>query len=470
MSASGLNFIIVGASVSGLASAIALKKAGHNVLIFEKDTQLGGIGSVQNGSGCAQICPNGCKILLDWGLEAEINTKSAPCMGFSVYKYAKGVASSPDQLGINRYDPAVLDEARGRYVQFAHRDLVRMLYDVALRPSDTPGASSAARVSVMFGADVVNVDCAACSVTLRSGEVHTAHGIIGADGTNGVVRRTLMQEGGSKNDDGPGVAVYCATIPKTLVLEHNLDVFYHYLGMTIWTGSNQGIRTFVVGNEQDITLFLYLRNGSHTSTWTQETETKITDLLGSCDEHIRKLAELAGPATCVQHERSQLESWVSQSGRVLALGEAAHPFPYGATQAYAVTLEDAAFIGKIFSHSRDRGRVPEFFHAFQEHREPRVSLILGVEDQYLYHILMPDGEPQVERDAAMRARHTVGQNVFDGDLENMMEDVRIMFGYEASDDADEWWINWGRYRDASELSLMSPETFGTMISSSTRHE
>ncbi|KAF7371319.1 FAD-binding-3 domain-containing protein [Mycena sanguinolenta] len=363
MAASALNFIIVGASVSGLASAIALKKAGHNALVLEKEPQLGGIGSVQNGSGCAQICPNGCKILLDWGLEAEINAKSAPCSGFSVYKYAKGEAPSPDQLGINRYDPAVLDEARGRYVQFAHRDLVRVLYDVALTPSDKIGSNSAAQVSIMFGSEVVNVDCDACAVTLRSGKIHTAHGIIGADGTNGVVRRALMQEEGTKEDDGPGVAAYCATIPKALVLENNLDVFYHHLGMTIWIGSNQGIRTFVVasltfGNEQDITLFLYLRNGSHTSTWTQEAEMKITDLLGPCDEHIRKLAELAGPATCVQHELSKLESWVSRSGRVLALGEAAHPFPYGATQAYAVTLEDAAFIGKIFSHTRDRVRVP----------------------------------------------------------------------------------------------------------------
>ncbi|KAF7371324.1 FAD-binding-3 domain-containing protein [Mycena sanguinolenta] len=439
---------------TGLASAIALKRAGHSVLVLEKDLQLGGIGSVLNGSGCAQICPNGCKILLDWGLEAEINAKSAPCSGFSLYKYTAGEAPGPDQFGINRYDPAVLDEARGRYLQFAHRDLVRMLHDAAIEPSDKIGSSSAAQVSIVLGAEVVNVDCEACSVTLQSGDIHTAHAIIGADGTRGVVRKTLIEEEGifQQSDDGLGVALYHAIVPKVLVDEHDLTVFYHHLGMTVWGGPNRGLRTFVVGNEQNVSLFLYTPDSCQDSTWTREAEMKFTDVLGPCDERIRNLAELTGPATCIQREPSQLESWVSESGRVLVLGDAAHPFPPGATQAYAAALEDAAFIGKIFSHTKNPTRVPDFFRAFQEHREPRVSHIRQVEEEYLNNILMPDGEVKVKRDAAMRARHAVGQNVMDGDLEHMMEDVRIMFGYDSGDDADEWWMTWGRYLDASELS------------------
>jgi hypothetical protein len=40
---------------------------------------------------------------------------------------------------------------------------------------------------------------------------------------------------------------------------------------------------------------------------------------------------------------------------------------------YSVALEDGAFIGKIFSHSQNRDRIPQFLHAFQEHRY--VSLV-----------------------------------------------------------------------------------------------
>lgn len=98
----GLDFIIVGASVAGLASALALKNSGHNVLVLEKDSQLGGTGSVP--TGCARVPPNGSKILLDWGLEAQIKANAAVMPGFSVYKYN----GAPGEQYIGRSGPDAL--------------------------------------------------------------------------------------------------------------------------------------------------------------------------------------------------------------------------------------------------------------------------------------------------------------------------------------------------------------------------
>jgi len=246
---SGLNFIIVGASVSGLASAFALKNAGHNVLVLEKDPQLGGIGSVPNGSGCAEIPPNGSKILLDWGLEAEVKANAAPISGFSAYKYSEGQVPSPDHLGNNLWDPELLSEARGGYMQFVHRDLVRILYDAALKPSKNRlNKTEEGRVSVLFGAEVVNVDCEACSVTLRSGQIHSGDAIIGADGAKGVVRRALMQEEDASAESGiaTGIAAYSAIVPHNLLPEHDLALFCGYPGCTVWFGPNRALRTFPV--------------------------------------------------------------------------------------------------------------------------------------------------------------------------------------------------------------------------------
>lgn len=96
---------------------------------------------------------------------------------------------------------------------------------------------------------------------------------------------------------------------------------------------------------------------------------------------------LSGPATCVQIKNHyELDSWVSDSGKVVVLGEAAHPFPVCnlasvclifalissekiiSLHTYSVAIEDGAFIGKIFSHTSDPGRIMEFLHAFQENR------------------------------------------------------------------------------------------------------
>ncbi|KAJ7477032.1 hypothetical protein B0H11DRAFT_2234985 [Mycena galericulata] len=437
-----LNFIVVGASVAGLASAIALKTSGHNVLVLERDPALGGGGAASTTNGCSRIPPNGCKILHDWGLEAQTKIHGSVMNGFSFHKYYGG--EIPGQIiGLNEFDPEMLAEARGGYMQFRHQTLIRILYDAATKP---PDQDSPPLVSVIFGAEVVSIDCDACSVTLASGETHTGDAIIGADGSSGVVRRTLMEEEGADPDsDTPvGLAMYNAIVPRTLALEHDLPLSYGGdLNATVWMGAGRGAMTCLVGEANDITLWLYSSDNPQDGTWSEEAEIKITDVLGPSHEYIQNLAALAGPATCVQiKEPYQLESWVSESGRVLALGEAAHPFPPGAYHSYSVALEDGIFIGKIFSHTRNRDRVPEFL-------EERCARIRGIEKDYIFNLItLPDGEMQEGRDAVMKANTAAGRNAMDGDLAQMLDDFQFIFGYDATDDADEWWINWGRFRDS----------------------
>ncbi|KAJ7140828.1 hypothetical protein C8R44DRAFT_974572 [Mycena epipterygia] len=465
MSGAGLKFIIVGASVAGLASAVALKASGHSVLVLEKEAQLGGTSSIP--SGCARVPPNGCKILFDWGLETETRAKTTIGNGFSLYKY-DGKKHGRDFMGINRWDPELLTEARGDFVHFRHEELLRLLYDQAIKPpphseSDTKMKQEESAVVVLFGAEVVEVDCDAATVTLKSGEIHAGDAIIGADGACGVVRRKLMEEEDAAQDDvRTGLAIYGATIPRALAIKDKDLATFCENKTTIAAGSNRGAMTCLMGKESDITLWIYTPDSSQDGTWTTEAERKLPDILGSCDVELQKLAALAGPATCVQiQDRYQLESWVSESGKVLVLGEAAHPFPPASMHTYSVALEDGAFIGKIFSHTRNPDRIPEFLYAFQEHREERCARICETEKQYIEAITIPDGEMQEARDAGMRANHAAGRNVLDGDMEQMLEDTRMVFSYEPMDDADEWWMSWGRLRDKSEVDKGShrPESW-----------
>ncbi|KAJ6509748.1 hypothetical protein DFH09DRAFT_1198750 [Mycena vulgaris] len=426
----GLNFIIVGASIAGLASAIALKASGHNVLVLEKEPQLGRTGP---RSGGARVPPNGCKILFDWGLEEETRANAEIAGVFAVYK------CSVSPLRLNAFDPELISEARGHFTQFRHQDLLRILYDELTKKEE----DSTPRVVVVFGAEVVEMDCDACAVTMRSGEIHTGDAVIGADGVCGIVRRTLMVEEGVEPgafEPPTGLAMYSATIPMSLVAnDPDLAMFYQYPKNT--------------GTQNDIALVVYTPDNAEDGGWAEDTQRQLTDIIGPCGPQLQKLAALAGPPICVQiRDRYELESWVSESGRVLVLGEAAHPFPAGSLHAYSIALEDGAFIGKIFSHTRDRDRIPEFLNAFQEHREPRCARIREMEKQIIGTITLPDGEMQVQRDAAMRASHAMGRNVLDApdsDLQGMHDDMRMVFGYEPEDDADEWWMTWGRFRDSN---------------------
>ncbi|KAJ6483920.1 hypothetical protein C8R45DRAFT_999728 [Mycena sanguinolenta] len=457
-----LKFIIVGASAAGLASAIALKDAGHDVLVLEQHLQLGGPDTMPTGG--VRLPPNGCKILFDWGLEEEIRANSVVGEGFTVHKYA-GKDSGRDYLGTHRWDPELLSEARGDFLQMRHRDILRILYDAALREPSTRrrqnGHTSGPTVTIEFGAEVVSADFDECSVTLKSGAVHRGDVLIGADGASGYIRqRLLAEEDDPRSEELTGLAVYSAIIPKKLALtDPEIAKLYEYPQsnmVTFSVGSNRGAQAFLAGRDEDVVFWVYTPDSPQDGTWTQPAELNIQDIVGQCDPLIAKLAALAGPATCVQiKNHHELQSWVSKSGRVAVLGEAAHPFPIISLHTYSIAIEDGAFIGTIFSHTRDPARIMEFLHAFQEHRKPRCMHIDQSEKQYIAVMALPDGPLQAARDAAMRANEAAGRNVMDSgdvDLQQMWDDMRMVFGYEAPDDANEWWVSWGRLRDAPTAS------------------
>ncbi|KAJ7638210.1 hypothetical protein FB45DRAFT_902270 [Roridomyces roridus] len=445
-----LDFIIVGASVAGLGAAISLKNSGHNVLILEKSSRLAGAESGING--CARVPPNGNKVLKDWGLEAKAKAAAAVMPGWAFYKYFSGEGVDPVHLGNNIWSDELSFEAQGGYAQYRYQELIGILYEEAIRAVRVDRkARTPPRVSVLFDAEVVSIDCDTCTVTLRSGETHTGDAILGADGARGVVRQILMdEEGVSLEDDVPtGMSIYSSIIPKQVVFDNGLDEwFYKGLGTTIWMGPNRAFMACPVGGNSDLTIFLYTTENPDDRTWTEEASIKITDVLGQCDPRLEKLASLAGKVTCIQIKKPYaLESWVSESGKVLAIGEAAHPFPPGGLHPFSISLEDGASIGRMFSHTQDPSRVPEFFRAFQEHRENRCARIRDVDQEYVEAMTIPDETIQAARDAGMLANHAAGRNALDGDLQQMHDDFRMVFGYDAADASDEWWINWGRYRD-----------------------
>ncbi|KAJ7661461.1 hypothetical protein DFH06DRAFT_374144 [Mycena polygramma] len=453
-----LKFIIIGGSTAGLASAIALRADGHDVLVLEKNSQLGGPAAIPTGG--VRLPPNGCKVLFDWGLGAEVRANAIVGEGFTVYSY-EGTNSGRDFIGTHRWDPELLNEARGDFLQIRHNDLLRILHDAALRePSRTEqnGHVSMATVTIEFGAEVVDADFDACSVTLQSGTVHRGDALIGADGASGFVRKCLLAEEDESNDGEPtGLAVYSAVIPKAVAIaDPEVAKLYEYPQRNMVSfsmGANRGAQAFLAGKDEDVVLWVYTPDASQDGTWTEPAERKITDIIGRCGPLIGRLAALSGPATCVQiKNHRQLESWVSKSGKVVAVGEAAHPFPIISLHTYSIAIEDGAFIGKIFSHTRDPARIKEFLHAFDEHRKSRCLHIDNAEKKYITMMAL-EGPARAQRDATMRANEAAGRNVMDSgdpsDLQQMWEDMRTVFGYDPADDANEWWVSWGRLRDAA---------------------
>ncbi|KAJ7687840.1 hypothetical protein B0H17DRAFT_1136011 [Mycena rosella] len=386
-----------------LASAIALKASGHNLLVLEKEPHLGG--TLLGLGGFARVPPNGCKIIFDWGLEIQTRANAAIGRGFAVYKSREQMTGERRLIGI-----------------LLHQDLLHILDDEVMKPTEQAQANlSVSRVTVLFGAEVVNIDFNGCSI-------HTSDAIIGADGVWGVVRRTLIQKENTdpRTCDVPtGMALYAAVVPGAFAVEHpDLVLFSQDPESTM-----ERVPTEVSEQEDSIVfpdlIVTYLRrrsdilggrpDSSQDATWAQEAQRKLTDVLGSCDSQFRKIAGLAGPSTRVQIQNYyKLDSWISENGRVLVLREAAHPFSTEpSSDRYSPIL------GSSYMRLNNIGR------------RSRCHRIREIEKQYIEVIMLGDGEMQKVQDSAMRANTASGRNVMDPspepkNLQQILDDTRMM--------------------------------------------
>jgi salicylate hydroxylase len=116
-----------------------------------------------------------------------------------------------------------------------------------------------------------------------------------------------------------------------------------------------------------------------------------------------------------------------------------------------MTVEDGAVLAKLFSHLRSEDQIGNFLYAFQELRQPRCSMVLKKEIGDIAFMTMPPGEVQQYRDKIMRAKRDAGLDVLDagGDMEEAPQwaEIKEVFGYDAEDDADNWWMEWGVLRE-----------------------
>jgi salicylate hydroxylase len=124
-----------------------------------------------------------------------------------------------------------------------------------------------------------------------------------------------------------------------------------------------------------------------------------------------------------------------------------------------MSVEDGAVLGRLFSHLRSRDQVNQLLWAFQDIRQPRCAAATESEMHNMHFQCMPNGADQETRDAGLRAKLAAGVQVLQagGDQEETPEwrEVKEIFGYDAEDETDDWWVGWGslKYRSAEYGSI-----------------
>ncbi|KAI9511080.1 FAD/NAD-P-binding domain-containing protein [Russula earlei] len=423
-----IRFVVIGGGAAGLACAVALRRVGHRVIVLEKGPDFVGP-SKHRG---IRMPPNMTKIFNYWGMRDKVGE-----IGVVTERVVMSRLETAYLLGIHCWEREMLLEAGGEFIALYHSQLRLMLLETALEL----GAET------RINAEVVEIaeDCR--SIRLACGEVLEADVIVGADGSRGMCRRLVIPQDPPK---GTGIMLFNSIIPADRIHadpELRTLVQQEQVSQWAWFGHDRASVCFPVGPSKDLAWYFFVRDQGAKEGWDDVlTPEQFAPYVRGSEPRLQKLARLARPALTRMMVRDFPEDWVHDTGRLVLVGSAAHPFPPGIIYGPSMSLEDASVLAKLFSHLRDEEQIPSFLYAFQNLREGRCMKNRLLDVSNIQFMMEPEGEGTARRDMMMRAKHDQDSNVAQWDHN------RELFGYDAEDEADNWWVQWGLLQERAKAS------------------
>ncbi|KAF2102840.1 FAD/NAD(P)-binding domain-containing protein, partial [Rhizodiscina lignyota] len=360
-----LNIIIVGAGIAGLTAAIGLRKDGHRVRVIERSALKSEVGAALT------ISPNACRVLLSLGLDLK-KMRTVPASG------SKLVHADQEnlQLGGFRVNLGDATEKYGAPFVFSHRvDLHDALKSKALA-SDGEGTP----VELVPGASVVSYDPEMGSVTTEDGTVYTADLIVAADGLRSKAHEYIL---GHKFPARPSkTTVMRFTLPTDAILADPSTA-------PLMEGGQDVLRAYVISDVNRYLLQYPCRDNllqnfvAYDMNDTDNPDTDNWSLKTNREYLIRRMRGFH-PAILALCERSDevMPLWRCidrdplpklQRGRLVVIGDAAHPMYPHQGQGAAFSIEDGGILGYLFSPACPVKDISHCLQLFEKIRLDRVS-------------------------------------------------------------------------------------------------
>ncbi|KAG1767550.1 monooxygenase [Suillus occidentalis] len=320
----GIDVIVVGAGFGGIACAVECKRKGHRVVVVEKVGELKQLGDVLS------LGTNAGRIVARWGLHEKLASISAQARQIHIHDCLGGLIQT-QHLSWPLF---------GAYSYNGHR---AHLHQVLFEHAQSLG------IEIRLGQQVVEYweDEASgkAGVRIQSGESLEADVVVGADGVKSLARKFVI--GYHDSPKPSGYAIYRAwfdaeehgikTDPLTEFLAVREDQVY------VWIGKNVH---FIACNSQRGKTICWLLTHKDDAAVDGEWSFpgKIEDVLDIVKDWDPRCAAVISKApSCIDWKlliHDPLPTWVSKSGRVVLIGDAAHPFLPSSGQGASQAVED----------------------------------------------------------------------------------------------------------------------------------
>ena len=391
----GLRVLVVGGGIGGITTVLALRQRGVDVQLYEQAAAFG-----QVGAGL-QISSNAAKILLKLGLGEAL----------------KQVATYPEGRDYRGWDTAErlyytplgqkAEAHFGSPYYAAHR---AELLDVLLT-----GLTD--RSGIILGSRVMRVDQDANGVTLTLANGETAHGdiLIAADGIHSTIRGQLF---GKELPRYTGNVAWRGLVPAERVAHLDLGSV-----VGVWMGPNRSIVQYYVSAGKTFN-WIGISRSSEPARESWLAEGKVEDALAEYDGWNDTIRTIIGATPKVLrqalYDREPLPDW--QVGRVVLMGDAAHPMMPFYAQGGAQSIEDAYVLAGCIAEGQDKPL--DALTRFVKMRQPRTAWMqdLARREEELYQ--MNDAATIKARNEKMRANRVPETATFPPEQERL-------YGYDA---------------------------------------